>query len=182
MTDLPHRPTFAPADRPHRTRRAVRVVLSDDAGRILLFEDSDPGLQPPARWWMTPGGGIDPGETLHGAAVRELREETGLVLSEDQLRGPVAVRTVRHGFSDQVVDQQEWFFLVTVPTFAVDIAGHTEDEQETVLGHRWWDVTALRDTRDTVWPADVLALHALADDPASWPRDLGVVEESSVPL
>ena len=126
MTDTPRRPTFAPVDRPHRTRRAVRVVLSDESGRILLFEDSDPGLQPAARWWMTPGGGIDPGENLHQTAVRELREETGLVLSPDQLIGPVAVRTVRHGYSDQVVDQQEWFFLVRVPAFVVDIAGHTE--------------------------------------------------------
>lgn len=182
MTVDPRRPSVAPADRPRRTRRAVRVVLSDDAGRIMLFEDSDPGLDPAARWWMTPGGGIDPGETAHRAAVRELQEETGLTVGEDQLVGPVAVRTVRHGFSDQVVDQQEWFFLVTVPAFAVDVAGHTEDEKATVLGHRWWDVDALRATGDIVWPTDILEVLGLNDRPSEWPVDLGTVEESTVAI
>lgn len=179
MTETP--PPLAPADRPRRTRSAARVVLTDDAGRILLFEDSDPGL-PGARWWMTPGGGIDPGETHLQAAVRELREETGLVLAEDQLLGPVALRTVRHGFSDQVTVQAEWFFLATVPAFAVDIAGHTAEEQETVLGHRWWEPDDLAATTDLVWPADIAGLVALRDDPAAWPVDLGTVEESSVPV
>jgi 8-oxo-dGTP pyrophosphatase MutT (NUDIX family) len=172
---------MAPGDRPRRTRSAVRVVMTDETGRILLFEDSDPGI-PGSRWWMTPGGGIDDGETYRQAAVRELREETGLVLAEDRLSGPVARRTVRHGYSDQVVTQSEWFFLVTVPSFVVDIAGHTEEEQRTVLGHRWWEPSALAATDDLVWPTDVAALAALRERPSDWPVDLGTVEESVVPV
>ncbi len=170
-----------PADRPRRTRSAVRVVLTDDSGRVLLFEDSDPGV-PGARWWMTPGGGIDPGESQQEAAVRELREETGLVVPTELLLGPVATRTVWHGFSDQIVEQTEWFFLVSVPAFAVDIAGHTEDEKATVLGHRWWDPATLAASGALVWPADLAVLAALTDRPDRWPVDLGTVEESSVPL
>jgi 8-oxo-dGTP pyrophosphatase MutT (NUDIX family) len=170
-----------PVQRPRRTRRAVRVVLTDEAGRVLLFEDSDPGV-PGARWWMTPGGGIDPGETQRGAAVRELEEETGLVVAADRLLGPVALRTAWHGYSDQIVEQAEWFFLVSVPAFVVDIAGHTEDEKETVLGHRWWDPADLAATADPVWPGDLAAIAALRDSPDVWPVDLGTVEESTVPI
>jgi 8-oxo-dGTP pyrophosphatase MutT (NUDIX family) len=40
--------------------------------------------------WVTPGGGVRAGETLAAAAVRELREETGIVVTPDQDR-------LRHG-------------------------------------------------------------------------------------
>ena len=49
------------APRPRQRRETVRVLLLDGAGSILLLHDSDPGI-PAATWWMTPGGGIDPGE------------------------------------------------------------------------------------------------------------------------
>ena len=69
---LPGQPGFvvpAPGDRPRLHRRAVRVLLVDDADRLLLFLDSDLGLDPVSHWWVTPGGGVDPGESDHDAAV-----------------------------------------------------------------------------------------------------------------
>ena len=74
----------APADRPHKTRRGVRVVVTDGT-HVLLFADTDPGV-PGSRWWVTPGGGMDPGETEEQTALRELEEETGLVLPDGALR------------------------------------------------------------------------------------------------
>ena len=46
----------------------------------VVFEaaDTDPGV-PGSRWWVTPGGGVDPGESEEEAAVRELAEETDMV-------------------------------------------------------------------------------------------------------
>ena len=51
----------------------VRVVATDAGGRVLLVKHTYL-----AGWWL-PGGGVDRGETTQAAAVRELREETGLV-------------------------------------------------------------------------------------------------------
>jgi 8-oxo-dGTP pyrophosphatase MutT (NUDIX family) len=55
------------------SRQAVRVLLLDEADRVLLvrFWDGD------RSWWCTPGGGIEPGETDDAAALREIREELG---------------------------------------------------------------------------------------------------------
>jgi 8-oxo-dGTP pyrophosphatase MutT (NUDIX family) len=169
-----------PADRRRTTRSTVRVLVLDDAGRVLLFQDSDPGAG--RRWWITPGGGIDPGETELETVVRELEEETGLLVRADQVLGPLARRHVVHGYSDLVVEQDDTFYAVRVPAFEVDTAGHTEEEQITMLASRWWTVAELAATDDEVWPVLLLELVALVEDRGAWPVALAQVEESSVPV
>lgn len=160
-----------PADRRRKTRSAVRIVVLAET-EMLLFEDSDPGYAD-VRWWVTPGGGIDHGETETEAAVRELAEETGLVVDEEQLIGPVSRRIAVHGYSDEVLEQAEAFYLVRMPKFEVDISGHTVDEQITLQSHRWWPLAELADTAAWIWPHYVLDLVALADEPHRWPVEYG---------
>ena len=54
----------------------VGVVVIDE-GRMLLVER---GNEPLAGSWAIPGGKVRFGEALGDAAVREIREETGLVV------------------------------------------------------------------------------------------------------
>ncbi len=174
---------FAPVPahlRPHRTRRGVRIVVTDGAS-VLLFRDTDPGV-PGSRWWATPGGGMDPDETEPQTAVRELAEETGLAVEPSDLIGPVMRRVVVHGYSDQICEQSEAFYLLRVDPFEVDVSAHTADEQQTLIGHAWLPVRALADQHDPIWPAGLAGLIATAADPATWPGDIGRVEESTVPV
>jgi 8-oxo-dGTP pyrophosphatase MutT (NUDIX family) len=69
-------------------RDVVRLVVLDATGRLLLFHTRDPGRPGLGTWWELPGGGIEPGETYRDAAVRELREETGIVAAHAQIGTP----------------------------------------------------------------------------------------------
>ena len=64
----------------------VGAVIKDDQGRLLLIKR---GHAPGAGLWSLPGGRIEPGETDAEALVREMREETGLVIDPGQLIGAV---------------------------------------------------------------------------------------------
>lgn len=55
------------------------VIIED--GRILLLkQDADAG-----RSWSLPGGKLEDGETMAGALVREMKEETGLDVEPGRL-------------------------------------------------------------------------------------------------
>lgn len=161
----------------------MRVVLVDTADRLLLFRDSDPGLTPVPTFWITPGGGVDPGETDLEAAVREVEEETGLVITASELVGPLAERVVVHGYSDVVTTQDELFWFVRCAPFQVSTAGHTEVELATMTAHRWWTRAELERTTEEIWPRDLLAIRDLVgvdDTVAGPPTTLGAVDESTV--
>ncbi|WP_089156999.1 NUDIX hydrolase [Micromonospora sp. NBS 11-29] len=135
-------------------RRAARVLLVNASDRVLLFEGSDPA-RPGHRYWFTPGGGLDPGETPAEGAARELAEETGLRLAPVELGAPVWSETVEFPFDGVWYRQEQEFFLVRVPDWAVDTAGFDEIERATVHGHRWWAVDELTTTAERYYPPDL---------------------------
>jgi 8-oxo-dGTP pyrophosphatase MutT (NUDIX family) len=60
------------APEPNSLVPAVSAVVADDQGRILLHRRSDNAK------WSIPGGRVELGESVADAAVREVREETGI--------------------------------------------------------------------------------------------------------
>jgi ADP-ribose pyrophosphatase YjhB (NUDIX family) len=66
--------------------RCVGGLAYDDAGRLLLVRRAnDPGRGR----WSVPGGRVEPGEDDASALVREMAEETGLVVRPGPLVGRV---------------------------------------------------------------------------------------------
>ena len=124
-------------------RRAARVLLVDEQNRLLLVRGHDVD-QPERTWWFTIGGGIDPGESAREAAVRELREESGLAVRAADLVGPVLTRSAIFDFQREHVRQDEEFFLARIERpGAVRTDGWTAVERSFMDEARWWDLAEL---------------------------------------
>ncbi|KON72930.1 NUDIX hydrolase [Cellulosimicrobium cellulans] len=140
-------------------RRGARVLLLDDADRILLARGHDVD-QPERSWWFTIGGGVDPGESDRDAALREVREETGILLDPGALVGPVYTRSAIFDFYRQHCRQDEVLFLARVDdasggggdagTLSRD--GWTDVELDVVDEMRWWSLDDLRGVEIEVFP------------------------------
>jgi 8-oxo-dGTP pyrophosphatase MutT (NUDIX family) len=138
-------------------RRAARVLLVDGADRTLLLRGGDPA-RPGLRWWFTPGGGLDDGETPAEGAARELFEETGLRVDPADLGEPVWHQVTRFSYDNRQYRQEQEFYLFRVPEWQVDTAGFDAEEQRTIDDHRWWTAAELETTAETVYPENLSEL------------------------
>jgi 8-oxo-dGTP pyrophosphatase MutT (NUDIX family) len=134
-------------------RDAVRVVLSDGGGRVLLFHVLTPD-QAPDGWWELPGGGLGPGESYLEAAIREIREETGLVLDPAQVSPPSWRRDStwmsrgKRRLQHEVVVHAR----IAADQPAIIDGGRTPQEVEDFITFRWWQVREITGSRQRFYP------------------------------
>ncbi|HYJ70309.1 MAG TPA: NUDIX domain-containing protein [Nocardioidaceae bacterium] len=128
-------------DAPPRLRAAARAIVVDHQERILLLHAiAEDGVTV----WLTPGGGLEPGESLLEALRRELVEEIGLRLTGE----PPHVwhqRVVKPGHIDGYDGAVNDFFLVRTEAFAPRGTMTPEElRAELVHGHRWWTIDEIQ--------------------------------------
>lgn len=139
-----------------RVRNGARVVLLTPDGRFLLFHFAyDDGPLAGTDYWGLPGGGIEEGESPEAAAVRELREETGIVAESV---GPLMAES-SYDFrlsSGEDVLQHDYHFLIRLDGLAaLSRSGRTPEEIASLAGERWWTVEELRRSGERIIPADM---------------------------
>ncbi|GAB3432091.1 NUDIX hydrolase [Actinophytocola sediminis] len=143
-----------PDDLPVIERDAVRVVVIDVRDTVLLFHTHEVDHPDLGTWWELPGGGMDPGETYLDAAVRELREETGIVAEPARIGSPTWRRraTFRHRQHRHV--QNEVVVTLRLPDAGGDIdETHRLDyEREDYFDFRWWPIARILGSDERFYP------------------------------
>lgn len=125
----------------------AQVVLLDEG--LILLARHERGNHP---YWVLPGGAVEEGETAAEAAVREVREETGLEIRVTRLlfvdgpriEPPVVIRQPRHTFLGEIVGGD--LHPVVEPDGGTEAKGH-------LVGSAWMPLDSPEfdeATRDTL--------------------------------
>ena len=135
----------------------VRVLLLSPRNRLLLIKYRNTGpTGVPRPCWTTAAGGRKADEPIERAALREIREETGL--------SPVGIGPVvwygedSHRSGDWKITFKEHFILAFAPTETIIDRDWTEHERNQIIEMRWWTIEELRTTTETIYPVGIADL------------------------
>lgn len=113
------------------------VVVRDS--KVLLVQqrkESAHGL------WSYPGGGVEDGETLEEAIVREVREELGSELINYKLYKKYVITTQRGE--------------LTINTFIGELDGDIKLKMDELISFGWFDLQQIEEMKDELRSAIVL--------------------------
>ncbi|MBQ5849463.1 MAG: NUDIX domain-containing protein [Lachnospiraceae bacterium] len=88
-------------------RPSVRGIIIKD-GKIAMMHSLK------YDYYKLPGGGIEEGEELRDTLVREVKEESGLVVKKDSIREFGYVRRIEKGLFEDIFMQENYYFLCDV--------------------------------------------------------------------
>lgn len=148
-------------------RSSVRILLINQKKEILLMCADDPKTTADdgvyhGKFWFVIGGMIEQGETLMEAAIRELKEETGLD-KEDVIFG----RKVWFGEFDMILfgklirSKQQFIVAHTVSDKQVTTKFLTTEEKQVIEKIEWFSLDAIRKSKEIIYP--VMLEHYLPD-------------------
>lgn len=138
-------------------RRASRILLIDDQDRVLLMLTVSSLLNVPVIRWITPGGGVDDHESHAEGAIRELFEETGLLVTD--VGDPVFTVSGQRIFTTgQEQTTYSEYFVVRTTAFTPITDHWMENEFDDIKDVRWWTLDELKATDEPYSPVPLIAL------------------------
>lgn len=155
-----------------RTRVIIGSVTNERAGVLIIRNESLVLIE--RRWrgrryWVLPGDGVEPGETVADAARREAEEELGVPVELGLLRVCIDHR------EEDGSTQRQWYFDAEVRDDAIRVVGPEKNNSNRGMYRAVWmgideiDVGA-------VHPSAVAKL--VVENRGNWPSEIVEISES----
>lgn len=127
-------------------RKSARAILINKENEILLFKFIFKEMFEEKVIWVTPGGGVEPGEDFEATLKRELFEETGLILKSI---GPwIWTKEVLFKGKESDFISYERYYLINTNNKDISFDNMTLNEVTTLKGFKWWSANELLSSKE----------------------------------
>ena len=144
--------------------RKTSLCYLEKDGRYLILHRTKKEHDENQDKWIGVGGKFEPGETPDVCALREVKEETGLTMTDYRLRGVIAFISDRW--------QTEYMFLYTANGFEGEVGSCNEGDLEWIDKRKVYDLP--------VWEGDKIFFRLLETRADCFSLKLRYVGESLV--
>jgi 8-oxo-dGTP pyrophosphatase MutT (NUDIX family) len=136
-------------------RKSSRAIILNKGNEIFLFQYSFDYFADGNVVWITPGGGLEEGESFEMALKRELYEELGIQYNQNyrQIYYRSPVYCLKNG---EKIQCEERFFLVYLDVEKIKFNYWTENEQKRMRCGKWWSVDEIKQSDDEFFTRDII--------------------------
>lgn len=140
-----------------KIRNCVKIILLNEHNEIPLMLEENPNVftidgNPSGAFYTLIGGGIEPGESMYEAAVRELYEESGITKAEVEFGPVVWIGEFEIILYGQRTHFKMNYIVAKTKNSALSLANLTETEKIFVKEISWFSLEKIRKTRKPIYP------------------------------
>lgn len=153
-------------------KRASALLISAD-NRLFLFKFEFAFLDHGKTFWVTPGGGVNEGESFKQGLRRELYEELGLDVTVTEPYAFFRKMPFTHKSGEEFISDER-FFVVKVPDENVIFSNMSAVEKKLTKEGKWWSVDDIRSSSEEFFADDLDSIleNILNDNLPLAPREI----------
>ncbi len=138
-------------------RNSIRILLINDHQELLLMGANDPKITSKhgsyqGRFWFPIGGEIEKGESLMEAAVRELKEETGLDQEAVKFGPVVWFGEFEMILSGKLTRLKQQFLVAHTNQKSTTLENLTAEEKQNIEKLQWFSLEAICQSKEVIFP------------------------------